>query len=365
MAYATTTQLAETLGIKEDIPSGDIGSTPSNEEVGIGNGSKTIFYLDQKNILASSYTLYCGADASATDTLTETIHYALDKTTGKITLTGAGVTLLSTNKIFAKYSFLNNGMSDAYLTTVLDRATSKVDNNTNSTFTDGTSSNPSYPVETEIQSTEGLNTDRYITNKKPLIDITSSLDGEITASATSLSVTAGEGSKFPTSGYLLIESEIISYAGISTDEFTGLTRGVLGSTATTHADAKAIHTTLVFISDTDEGTSETYTIQSWNSDVYVTPNGLVYRYKDVSPDVLARRGVANRFKLIYYYGYDTIPEDIIRLTIIYAKTMLSKDNVSKSNIAGRNEFKPEMLDVDRAEITNILNHYRITPLGNT
>lgn len=365
MVYATTTQLTETIGIKSDIPSWDIGNEPSNEEVGTGNGSKTIFYLDYKNILANSYTLYYGSDASATDTLIETTHYALDKDTGKITLTTDGVTLLSTDSIFAKYSYVNNGMSDSYLTTVLNRATTNVENNINSKFTDGTATNPNYPVETEIKSTNGMNQDRWITEKKPLIDITSSLDGAITSTDNSLSVTAGDGSEFPTSGYLIIESEVISYTGISTDSFTGLSRGQLGTTATTHADGKSIHTTLVFVSDTTEGTSETYTIQAWNTDIYATSNGLTYRYKDVSPDILHRSDVENRFKIIYYYGYNTIPEDIIRLTILYAKTMLSKDTVSKSSIAGRNEFRPELIDVDRNEINDIVNKYIVLPLGNT
>ena len=82
-------------------------SSPSNEEVGTGDNSETIFYLDKKNILSDTYTFYYGAAASTTTELEETTHYTLDKDAGKITLTSAGVTLVGTNKIFAKYSYID------------------------------------------------------------------------------------------------------------------------------------------------------------------------------------------------------------------------------------------------------------------
>ena len=365
MVYATPLQLAEIIGVRKDIPSWDTEGTPTNESVGTGDSSTTVFYLDYQNVLTDSYTLYYGVDATATDTLTETTHYTIDKDKGKITLTTAGVTLLSTNKIYAEYSYIENGMKNSYLTTVLERAEVEVDGEINSTFTDGTATNPIYPVETEYQSTEGLQMDRWITKKKPLIDVESALDGDITSTANTLDITAGDGANYPTTGYLIIGSEVISYTGISTDEFTGLTRGALGSTAAVHTDLDVIHTTLVFISDTDENTAVTWTIQPWNTNIYADDNGLVYRFKDSSPDVLTRAGVENRFKMIYYYGNSTIPADITRLTLLFAKRQLIQDNVGTSMIKGRNEFRPEMFNIDINEMKRIIDSYIVLPMGNT
>lgn len=365
LKYATPTMLAEMLGIKKDIPSWDIAGEPTNEEVGTGNNVKTIFYLDQKCVLSDSYTLYYGATAATTTTLTETTHYTIDVDTGKVTLTSAGVTLVDTNKIYAEYSYIDNDMIETYLISVLSRAEKEVDNLTNSTFTDGTSSNPSFPVETEYQSTEGLQMDRWITEKKPLIDIISTLDGDITASDTTIDLASGDGTKFPSSGTLIIGSEVITYTGISTDQLTGVSRGTNGSTAAVHSDGDAAHSTVVFISDTDENTAVTWTVQPWDTNVYVDDAGLAYRFKDSSPDVLTRAGVANRFKMIYLYGYDTVPGDITRLTLILSKRQLIQDNVGKSMIAGRNEFRPEMFNIDINEMKRIIDSYIVLPMGNT
>ena len=56
----------------------------------------------------------------------------------------------------------------------------------------------------------------------------------MTASATS--VTVDSSANFETTGYLLIDSEIIQYTGKTSTTFTGLLRGLFGTTAATHAD---------------------------------------------------------------------------------------------------------------------------------
>jgi len=365
LKYATPTMLAEMLGMKADIPSWDIAGTPTNEEVGLGDNSETVFYLDQRYVLSDSYTLYYGADATATDELTETTHYSIDNDTGKITLTAAGVTLLGTDKIYAEYSYINISMTESYLISVLTRAEKEVDNLTNSTFTDGTTSNPSYPVETEMQTTDGLQMDRWITKKKPLIDISSTLDGDLTIDAVTIDLASGDGTKVPSSGTLIIGSEVITYTGVSTDQLTGVSRGTEGSTAAVHSDGDAVHSTIVFISDTEENTAVSWTVQPWDTNVYVDDTGLAYRFKDSSPDVLTRAGVANRFKMIYLYGYDTVPNDITRLALIIGKRMLIQDNVGKSMIQGRNEFRPEMFNIDINEMKRIVDSYIVFPMGNT
>ncbi len=369
--YVTVGQFAQVIGIKVNIPSWDSGTDPSNEEVGLGDDSKTIFYLDQKNILDGTYTLFHGSTSTTTDELIDVTDYAIESDTGKITLTGAGVTKLGTNKIFAKYSYTKNTMSNSYLTEVLNRAEVKVDNETNTTFTDGTATNPTYPLETEIQSSTGYFRERIIAEEKPLIDIETTLDGALTDSATTVPVLTGDGSNFPSSGSIIINSEVISYTEISTDNLTGCTRGTLGTTAAAHSDLDSIHTTILFLSNTQEGTARVYTVQPWDINMHATDTGLIYSFdqsvfnQSQFPNRLVKQDVADRVKFIYYHGYSTIPNDITRLTLIFAKEMLIKDSIGTSLIAGRDEFKPLMIDTDRGESESIINSYLVIPMGNT
>jgi len=372
LRYATTLQLAAILGATADIPMWDVAATPSNEEVGTGDDSETIFYLDHRNVLFGSYTLFYGATAAATTTLTETTHYVLDIDTGKITLTGAGVTLLSTNKIFASYSYITIDVKDSYFVDVLLRAEAQVDDAVNTTFTDGTATNPAYPAATDSLPSKGKYDRDYFTLERPLIDVNSALDGAITDSDTSLSVTTGDGSNFPTSGTIVIGAEIITYTGVSTDTLTGLTRGVDDSTAAAHVDLAEVHTTVLEVSGTCEGTTPTWATMQWKSDFYAADNGKI----DISNNILLNQvyvnnvllstsGVANRTRIRYLYGWTSIPKNITRLTLLFAKRALRNDTVGASLFKGRNEYNPELFAVDNKEIQSIIDAYIELPMGNT
>ncbi len=358
--YTTTLELGKIIGIVKDVPFWDIGFIPINESVSTGDNSNTQFFLNQKNIVANSYTLY--ADAVA---MTETTDYTIDKDSGEVTLTSTGVTALGVNDLTAKYKYFDIGMSDSFLNSALTRAEIEVDKKINSIFTDGTATNPTYPLETEFQSSEGLFMDRIITFKKPLKDIETTLDGAHNDSVTTISLAAGSGGNYPISGTIIINSEAIAYTGVSTDDLTGCTRGSEGTTAAAHVDGDAVHSTILFRSNTVEGSFVVWTIQPWDISMNATAEGLIYKFKDIDPDPLTRRGVANRVKILYYYGYDTIPADITRLTLLLAKRMIVQDNIGKAMIAGRNEFRPEMLNADENEIQKIISSYIVLSMGNT
>jgi hypothetical protein len=361
LKYATPLMLGETLGMVKDVPSWAVAGTPTNEAVGTGDGATLIFYLDQKSVVSDSYTLY--ADGSA---MTETTHYTLDCDTGQIILTVAGRTLLSTDDLTAKYQYYDNGMKDSYIISVLSRAEKRLDNMVNSTFTDGTATNPAYPIATEIQASEGYYMDRIFVHNKPLIDISSAIDADITAADTTISLESASGGElFPTAGYIIIGSEVITYTGVSTDDLTGCSRGVLGTTAAAHSNGDAVHTTILMRSDTTEGTAVSWTVQPWDTSMHTDDDGMIYWFKDASPDPLTRRGVENRVKIIYLYGYDVVPGDITRLTLILAKRALMQDTIGKSIISGRDEFRPEMFNADEDEIKTIIGSYIVCPMGNT
>lgn len=64
-------------------------------------------------------------------------------------------------------------------------------------------------------------------------------NGAHTAAITTITVASTTG--FPTSGYIVIESETIQYSGTSATTFTGCIRGSSGTTAATHADTTAVY----------------------------------------------------------------------------------------------------------------------------
>jgi len=360
LKYTTVSQFAEILGLKNDIPTWEPSSAPVNEAVGTGDNIVTVFYLDQRFIISETYTLYANDVA-----MTETTHYSLELDTGKITLTTAGKTLLNTDDLTAKYSYINNGMSNAYLTRVLERAEKEVDDGCNSIFIDTSSDNPDYILETEIQASEGYFQDRIMVEKKPLIDISTPLNGAVDISQVTIDLASGAGANFPSTGSIIIGSEVITYTGITTDQLTGVTRGAMSTTAATHDDGDYVHSTILFTSDTQEGSPVVFTVQPWDNNMFANEYGLTYLFKDSNLSLLSNAGVSNRIKILYYYGYDSLPTDITRLSLIFGKRQLIQDNIGKSMIAGRDEFKPEMFNVDMDEINRILNAYRVLPMGNT
>jgi len=361
LKYATVLQLTAILNAKKDIPSWDVGSSPSKEEVGTGDNNETIFYLDHKNIIAETYNLYKGTTENGATAITETTHYTIDKDKGKITLTAAGVTLIGTNKIYAEYSYIELDIPDSYFNTIIERAEKEVDNLLNTIFTDGTAENPSYPSRTEYQSSHGKYDRVYFSDKRPIIDVSSTLASDITSSDDSLSVASGDGSKFPSTGTIIIGNEIITYTGVSTDSLTGLTRGVDDSDAAVHTAGDEIHTTVVEVSASDEGSSPTWNVLKFPSEVAIDEEkSRIFIYKNT---ILEDVYVTNMIR--YLYGWDSIPADITRLCLLLSKRMLINDTVGMSVFKGRNEFRPEMLNVDQGEINQIVSTYIELPMANT
>lgn len=107
MAYCTALQFAQVSGL---------GIRVVDENVGTGDGSETDFDLDNDHVVAGSYTLSYAASGSNNFTaLTETTHYSLDKESGRILLTASGVTVLSTNILYATYTHIEGGINNTLI----------------------------------------------------------------------------------------------------------------------------------------------------------------------------------------------------------------------------------------------------------
>ena len=70
--------------------------------------------------------------------------------------------------------------------------------------------------------------------------ITSTLTAAITSTTATTGITIASKVNMPNSGAINVDSENISYTGFNSLELTGVTRGVNGTTAATHADGAAI-----------------------------------------------------------------------------------------------------------------------------
>ena len=74
---------------------------------------------------------------------------------------------------------------------------------------------------------------------------TTTLNGTINSSVTSIVLTSATG--FGTSGTILINSELITFSGVSTNTLTGCTRGTSGTTAAAHTTGATVQLATTFI----------------------------------------------------------------------------------------------------------------------
>lgn len=84
-------------------------------------------------------------------------------------------------------------------------------------------------------------------------------------------VVVGSTAQFPDSGYFLIENEIISYTGKTSTTFTGITRGVLGTTNVAHLAGVAISEVQGTGSPTTIGTV-LFNNTDYSNGVYASPD---------------------------------------------------------------------------------------------
>lgn len=118
MSYASNIQFAQRSGI---------GLRVVDENVGTGNAVVSAYDLDYDNIITDSYTLSCAtAGCNILYPLTETTHYVLDKESGRISLTSAGISLVGTQGIYATY-WHTDKFSDDTITDLLSVADDEID----------------------------------------------------------------------------------------------------------------------------------------------------------------------------------------------------------------------------------------------
>jgi len=107
-----------------------IGVVIELENLGTGDATERSYDLDFGNVIASSYTVKYGAESGATvnslTSLVEGTDYALDKDSGSLYLTAAGLSTLSTNILYISYTY-SPKQSDTVLTSYLPKVNKEVD----------------------------------------------------------------------------------------------------------------------------------------------------------------------------------------------------------------------------------------------
>jgi hypothetical protein len=114
----------------------------------------------------------------------------------------------------------------------------------------------------------------------------------ISDSDTSIILT--DASSFPSSGTVLIEQELITYSGISTNTLTGCTRGTNGTTAASHADGTIVLDASNFVG---WGEAASSTVAGENARLWSSDN--------FGEDLI----FCARNSSLYYYDYSTRGDD--------------------------------------------------------
>jgi hypothetical protein len=357
-AMCKTLELASHLKLVSYVPDRRAtGSAKALENFGTGDNSTSLFNLNNSAVLAESYTLYYGSDEATalSQPLTETTHYTMDKDPGQVTLTAAGITLVGTDLLYAKYAFNSTDDSgknlfDSELQAALDRAQSEIEEDTQKKWANGANETPGYGQITNEKHTGKGSSDRdYFLNRFPLPDVSTTLTSAVTADDATINVSSTNG--FPSSGSITIESDKITYTGKTTTTFTGCT------SVSAHDSGETVHPFVISISTTPGGTNPTFEILERDIDYdldlktgkvqLLKKAGYVYSSNYADSTTFPPKGLSNRFRADHYiYGYETIPKEIIKLCLYIAKRELMGGTYGKMIINGRKTDETDRLAID-------------------
>lgn len=360
LKYTTPLNFNQSLEMASFVP--DYPTTTSKENIGTGDGSTTVFYLDKAGSIENSETLYTGstAESGATTTLTRTTDYAVDYDKSEITLTGTGVSTVGSTSIFGEYQYNKYNKRNSATKNALERAEDWVDTYCNTVFTTSGVSTPEFvSVTNELHTGKGSNNRVYQAEYAPLNSSTTTLSGALSASATTVSVASTTG--FLGSGTFAVATNKVTYTGKTSNTFTGCT-GV----TTAVSDATTVTSYVIERALDAEGNSPTYTVMQPDTDYSIdTDAGEVKLVNtNISSEIILDNfhppaTVWDRVRLSYQYGYVGIPTEIVRVVHNIAGKELFQSNVLNALSRGTNGF--ETGSIDNVDDTNksILNKYKI------
>ena len=185
-------------------------------------------------------------NASATVTITFATAHGMSA--GDIVYLDSFTTITNSDYVAADFNDIKFMVTSAPTSTTITITMSSVETGSGATTSGGIRVQYYYPVGPAQQlGAYGWGIGQYSGTVSG--EVTTTLNGAITDAAATTGITLTDSTDFPSSGtsYVQIDSEEISYTGISSDELTGVTRGVRNTTAATHSDAATITNTTDYV----------------------------------------------------------------------------------------------------------------------
>ena len=185
-------------------------------------------------------------NASATVTITFATAHGMSA--GDIVYLDSFSTITNSDYVAADFNDIKFMVTSAPTSTTITITMSSVETGSGATTSGGIQVQYYYPVGPAQQlGAYGWGIGQYSGTVSG--EVSTTLNGAITDAAATTGITLTDSTDFPSSGtsYVQIDSEEISYTGISSDELTGVTRGVRNTTAATHSDAATITNTTDYV----------------------------------------------------------------------------------------------------------------------
>lgn len=359
------------LNLARIIPS---AGNENYEEVGVGNNSKTTFFLDHIGVIESTYSFYYGDTVDSVSALTETTDYTIDLETGKITLTAGGLTKVGTKKIFAAYSFNAVEMPNSEALIAINYAENKILRETEQFFTDNFSSTSApYPKYHQMSNErlEGRYDIRYKTfglYYQPIVNIDTTVATDFTLGGTSLTLTSAVG--LPASGTINAGGNKVAYTARNGNILT------VPNTTPTIAAGSRVTGEVVEISKEVEGNMPSFVVLNRDTDYKIDfmqgriePLGNAYFGQYASSRIYypANYMIQACYISAWYdkEGTPRIPEDIKECIHMIAARRLVGRITAKAHTSGLNDFNPNILETDKEEIDEILYEYKTLNVGTS
>lgn len=365
--YTTTLKFAQYLQIQNYAPIVDNptkGAGTAFETVGTASGGGN-YFLDNKSIINGTLRIWTGGTTASAVELTDGTHFTKDLDRGIITINATGSAVANGSALYAEYQHYSHetGMNDTLALDAIRRAQNHIEEETDAVWVEGNTATPAWPMKwQELHKGRGQFDRTYLTEKYPIQIIVARLNSQIGTAVTT--ITADSTNGFLSSGTCVINTEQFSYTGKTTTEFTGVTRGVNGTTASAHSAAAIITNHIVEMSLDAAGTTATWETQEYLVDYGIDPVAgsiKLVNFDSIASTILQNKypvqDLPDRLRITYPYGYNTIPEEIERLTLMIAAKELRSRTINRALIAGRDEFKPSMVNVDDTWIQNTLDRH--------
>ena len=364
---STVLSLCRYLGLIKTIPNKD---TTTRENIGTGDGSETIFWLDNLGVIENTYAFSYGSSEASLTTLTETTHYTLDLETSKLTLTGTGVTAVGTDNIYGEYKYNSQEFTNQEFLDALNAAETKILKRTEMTFADSSTTDPAYrkiitePIKGHYNPYDKV----FDLNWGPTVRFVGTVNGAYTTGG--VTITLNDGGGLPTAGTLYIGGNKVAYSGRSTNNIT------VPSTTPSIADAAIVRGEVIEISMEPEGSATNYVVLDPDTEYEI--DYAQGRIKILSNAYLGEITGSDRIypsnyllQVTYFHAWHekgadpTIPDEIEYVTNMIASRRLMGSIVAKAHNTGLNDFNPALVNVDEDAISEILDHYTLLNVGTS